>query len=105
MLRVGLRRCWSAGQNPQPEKSLVDEGRCLQVSCPSLGTHLTGQELGGNIVVVGCGGRIPLRQIMQGQGADLDTGFMDLPLRMTGPETASPFAAFNRIAHSGWSRV
>src|SRR4029453_10507563 len=58
----------------------------------ALGTGLAGQELRGNLVTMGLCRRMTHCKIMQGQGADLDTGLVGLPLRLARPDTPSPLA-------------
>ena len=65
----------------------------------TLGTGLAGQKLGSNLVTMGFHRRMTHREIVQGQGANLDTGFVGLPLRMARPDTPGPLAHLNGVVY------
>src|SRR5262249_7204136 len=81
-----------------PQDGLVHKRLRLEVHVATLGTCLAGQELSSQIVTMGLRCRITHRKIMQGQGANLNTGFVGFPLRMARPETPAPLARLNGMA-------
>src|SRR5215510_16312778 len=65
----------------------------------TLGAALAGQKLGSNFVTMGLYRRMTHREIVQGQGANLDTGLMGLPLRMARPDAPGPLAHLNGLVY------
>src|SRR5262249_34654331 len=73
-LSARIGRCWTTGQGPEPEESLVDKRLHSEVRVTTLRTDLARQELRRDLVAVGFRGRMPHRKIVQRQGANLHTG-------------------------------
>ena len=92
-------------QNPEPEEGLLHARLHVQMLVTALGTGLARQKLGRNLVTLGLRRWMTHRKIVQGQGANLDTGFMGLPLLMARPDTPSPLAHLNGVVDRLWGSV